>query len=178
MTQITAAAEAGDAATALNLIGHYRALCGPDDANIGVTEGRMALAFEDRRLALFALAEVLATTEPSDPAYAAATELYREAAENPVSAELLRACSPPAVPAVPDGSIVTNAEMVASQRQVREFVAAAEAYRTCLGAIIDDEERPPALRNAAVEEHNRMVSAMEEVANAFNEQVRIFKARG
>ncbi len=176
--QIAAAAESGDAATALQLIGHYRALCGPDDATIGVTEGRMALALEDRRRALYALAEVVATTDASEPAYAAATELYREAAENPVSAELLRACAPPAVPAVPDGNTVTNAEMVASQRQVREFVAAGEAYTTCLAAIIDDDERSPQLRNAAVDEHNRMIAAMEEVAAAFNEQVRVFRARG
>ena len=175
--QIAAAAESGNAADALRLIGHYRALCGLG-ADVGLTEGRMALNAEDRRHALYVLAEVIATTDASQPAYAAATELYREAAENPVSAELLRACSPPAVPAVPDGSVVTEAEMVASQRQVREFVAAGEAYRACVAAIIDDDERAPQLRNAAVEEHNRMVAAMEEVAAAFNEQVRLFKARG
>jgi len=33
------------------------------------------------------------------------------------------------------------------------------------------------LRNAAVEEYNRMVAAMEEIAAGFNEQIRIFKAR-
>lgn len=177
VAEIAAAAESGNAADALRLIGHYRALCGLG-VDVGLTEGRMALAVEDRRRAVLALAEVLATTDASQPAYAAATELYREAAENPVATELLRACSPPAVPAVPDGSVVAEAEMVASQRQVRDFVAAGEAYRACLAAIIDDEERPAPLRNAAVDEHNRMIAAMEEVAAAFNEQVRIFKARG
>jgi hypothetical protein len=177
VADIAAAAESGNAADALRLIGHYRALCGLG-VDVGLTEGRMALAVEDRRRAVLALAEVLATTDASQPAYAAATELYREAAENPVATELLRACAPPAVPAVPDGSVVAEAEMVASQRQVRDFVSAGEAYRACLAAIIDDEERPAALRNAAVDEHNRMIAAMEEVAAAFNEQVRIFKARG
>jgi len=67
---------------------------------------------------------------------------------------------------------------VASQRQVREFVAAGEAYLACLTDVIDDEERSPGLRNAAVEEHNRMVAAMEAIAAGFNEQIRIFRARG
>ena len=139
--EIAAAAESGNAVDALRSSA-TTARCAGSTPRSGLTEGRMALAVEDRRRALFALAEVLATTEASQPAYAAATELYREATENPVSAELLRACSPPAVPAVPDGSVVTAAEMVASQRQVRDFVAAGEAYRACLATIIDDEERP------------------------------------
>ena len=68
--------------------------------------------------------------------------------------------------------------MVASQRQVREFVAAGEAHLACLAEVIDDEERGADERNAAVGEHNRMVAAMEEIAAAFNEQIRIFRARG
>ena len=68
--------------------------------------------------------------------------------------------------------------MLASQRQVREFVAAAEAYLACLSRVIDDEDRSAGLRNAAVEEHNRMVAAMETIAAGFNEQIRIFRARG
>ena len=68
--------------------------------------------------------------------------------------------------------------MVASQRQVREFVPAGEAHLACLAEIIDDEERGADERNAAVGEHNRMVAAMEEIAAAFNERIRIFRARG
>jgi hypothetical protein len=139
----------------------------------------MALATEDRRRALFALEEVLATTEPTDPAHAAATELYREAAnDSTMTSQLGADCMPPAVPAVPDARSVSESEMVASQRQVREFVAAGEAYLACLARVIDDEDRSGGLRNAAVEEHNRMVAAMEEIAAAFNEQIRIFRARG
>ena len=140
----------------------------------------MALAAEDRRRALFVLAELLATTDASQPAYAAATELYREAAENPVSAE-----SAPGVLAA------RRARRAGRQRRHggRDGgFAAAGARRSWRPArpiapasrqIIDDEERPPqdcATRPSS--EHNRMVAAMEEVAAAFNEQVRIFKARG
>lgn len=179
--EILAAAAQGDAGGALRSIGHYRALCGPDDPEIALTEARMAVALGDRRRALFALDELLATTDPSQPAHASAMELYREAAADAggaMTAELLAACAPPAVPALPDASVVSESEMLASQRQVREFVAAGEAYLACLARIIDDEERGAALRNAAVEEHNRMVAAMEEIAAGFNEQIRIFKARG
>ena len=44
--------------------------------------------------------------------------------------------------------------------------------------MIDDEARSTEDRNTVVSEHNRTVSAMEQVAAAFNEKIRIFKARG
>ncbi len=178
-TEITAAAAAGNAAAALQSIEQYRALCGADDAEIALTEARMALAGDDRRRAMFALEELMATTDPAEPTHAAAMELYREAAtDTTMASELLAVCAPPAVPALPDASTVGESEMLASQRQVREFVAAAEAYLACLSRVIDDEDRGGGLRNAAVEEHNRMVAAMEAIAAGFNEQIRIFQARG
>jgi hypothetical protein len=176
---IVAAAAAGNAADALRLIGQYRSFCSADDPEIALTEARMALAADDRRRALFALDELMATTDTADPAHAAAMELYREASTNgTMTAELLALCAPPAVPALPDATSAGESEMVASQRQVREFVAAGEAYLACVAHIIDDDDRSAGLRNAAVEEHNRMVAAMEEIAAAFNEQIRIFRARG
>jgi hypothetical protein len=121
----------------------------------------------------------MATTDVSLPAHAAALELYREAAtDTEMTSQLLADCMPPAVPALPDGSTVSEAEMLASQRQVREFVAGGDAYLACLDRLINDEDRSGGLRNAAVEEYNRMVAAMEEIAAGFNEQIRIFKARG
>jgi cyclophilin family peptidyl-prolyl cis-trans isomerase len=176
---IVAAAAAGNAVDALRAIGHYRALCGADDPEIALTEARMALALDDRRRAMFALEEILATTDTQEPAHAAAMELSRAAAtDSTMTSQLLAICAPTAVPALPDASSVSEAEMLAAQRQVREFVAAGEAYLACLARIIDDEKRSAGLRNAAVEEHNRMVAAMEEVAAGFNEQIRIFRARG
>ncbi|HEY3519397.1 MAG TPA: peptidylprolyl isomerase [Gammaproteobacteria bacterium] len=176
---IAAAAAAGNAADALKSIGTYRALCGADDPEIALTEARMALALDDRRRAMFVLEELMATTDTEDPAHVAALDLSREAAtDNAMTSQLLAVCAPPAVPALPDASSVSEEEMLAAQRQVREFVAAGETYLACLSRVIDDEERSAGLRNAAVEEHNRMVAAMEEVAAGFNEQIRIFKARG
>jgi cyclophilin family peptidyl-prolyl cis-trans isomerase len=176
---IAAAVAEGNTAEALTSIGHYRALCGADDPEIALMEARMALAGDDRRRAMFVLDEVLATTDASLPAHAAATELYSEAAtDTTMASQLVAACAPPAVPALPDGSSVSEEEMLASQRQVREFVAAAEIYLACLAQVIDDKNRSAGLRNAAVEEHNRIVAAMEAIAAGFNEQIRIFRARG
>ncbi len=67
--------------------------------------------------------------------------------------------------------------MVAGQAAVKEFVAVGETYLECLAKIIDDEERAQEQRNAAIAEHNRMVSSMETLANDFNAQIRAFKAR-
>lgn len=177
--EIAAAEAAGNAADALRLVGHYRALCGANDPEIALTEARMALAADDRRRALFALEEILATTDAVQPAYEAATALYREAvSEATVAPQIVAGCAPPAIPALPDASAATEEEMVASQRQVREFVAIGETHLACLSKVIDDEDRSADERNAAVAEHNRMVAAMEEIAAAFNERIRIFKARG
>ena len=176
--KITAAAAAGQTIDALDAIGLYRALCGAEDTEIALTEARMALSLGDRRRAAFALDELLATTAAEDPAHVAAIELYREAeTDTALTAQLIATCTPPAVPALPDAGSVSEAEMIASQRQVREFVAGGDAYLACLDRVINDEKRAAGLRNAAVEEYNRMVAAMEEIAAGFNEQIRIFKAR-
>ena len=50
VAEIAAAAESGNAADALRLIGHYRALCGLG-VDVGLTEGRMALAVPKREQA-------------------------------------------------------------------------------------------------------------------------------
>jgi hypothetical protein len=67
---------------------------------------------------------------------------------------------------------------MAGQKKVKAFVAAGETYLKCLTKIIDSKERPIEERNAAVNEHNRMVGAMEQQAAAFNEQIKKFKTRG
>jgi cyclophilin family peptidyl-prolyl cis-trans isomerase len=167
-----AIAAARDPAEGLRLIGHYRAICGADDPEITLAEARMALATDDRRHALFALEELNATTDPADPSRAAAAELYQEALQ------VVDGCAPAVAPTLPDATTATMDEMLAGQMRVREFVAAGEAYLTCLASVINDDARSAAERNTAVSEHNRTVSAMEEIAAAFNEQIRIFKARG
>ena len=177
--EIAAAAAAANAPVALRLIGQYRAICGADDVEIALTEARMALAAGERQRALFALDALLATTDAAHPAHEAATALYAQATAEPeVVPRAVGGCAPPAVPMLADAGVATEDEMVASQRQVRAFVAAGETHLACLAKVIDDEKRSAEERNAAVGEHNRMVAAMEEIAAAFNERIRIFNARG
>jgi hypothetical protein len=174
-----AGAKSAAAEEALRLIGHYRALCGTPQPDIALTESRMALAVDQRQRALFALDELLATTDAAHPAYEAATALYAEAAaELPVVPRVVGGCAPPSPPALPDATVASEEEMVAAQRQIRAFVAAGETHLNCLSKVIDDEKLSAEERNAAVGEHNRMVAAMEEIAAAFNERIRLFRARG
>jgi hypothetical protein len=164
---------------ALRLIDQYRAICGADDPGIALTEARMALAADARQRAVFALDEVLATTDAAHPAHEAATALYAQATAEPeVVPQAVAGCAPPQAPALPNAGVATEDEMIAAQRQVRAFVAAGETHLKCLTRVIDDEDRGAEERNAAVDEHNRMVFAMEEIAAAFNERIRIFKGRG
>lgn len=179
--RILAAAAADDAFEALRLIDLYRAICGPADAVITLTEGRMALAAQNRPRAAFVLAEHLATTPVDDPSYEEAAALYQEAQAQGGDDEppqRVGDCVPPAIPPLPDGTAASTEEMVTAQSRVREFVAAGERYLKCLALVIDDKKRTTVERNAAVGEHNRMVAAMEEIAAAFNEQIRKFRARG
>ena len=179
-TAITAAAQASNAPEALRLIGQYRSVCGAADAELSLLEARMALMAGERPHALFTLADLLATTAETDAAFAQATVLYAEASAEPDAAapQPVAGCVPPQSPTMPDATAATLEQMVQSQSEVRAFVAAGETYLRCLTAVIDDEERSAAERNAAVGEHNRMVAAMEEIAAAFNERIRRFKARG
>ena len=78
---------------------------------------------------------------------------------------------------MPDGGAATTEQMLNGQKMVREFVAAGEVYLACLSRIIDDEERTPEDRNAAIAEHNRMVAGMEQSASDFNAQLRAFRAK-
>jgi peptidyl-prolyl cis-trans isomerase A (cyclophilin A) len=177
--EIAAATAVPNAEVALRLIHQYRGVCGAPEPEIALTEARMALAAGDRQRALFALDELLATTATAEPAHETATALYAEASAEPTAtAQTVGGCAPPATPVLPDAAVATEDEMVASQQQVRAFVAAGETHLACLAKIIDDDARAADERNAAVGEHNRTVAAMEEVAAAFNERIRVFKARG
>lgn len=178
--EIAAAAAANDSAATLRLVDHYRAICGGADPEVTLSEARAALATGQGPRALFALEELLATTDAAHSAYAEAKALRDEtlAEDAPAGPQPVSGCAAPATPALPDAATATEAEMLAAQRQVRAFVTAGETYLACLAKVIDDEERVADERNAAVSEHNRMVAAMEQIAAGFNERIRAFKARG
>jgi hypothetical protein len=96
------------------------------------------------------------------------------------------ACIYPRAPdRVPDGSTATYEEMAAAQKQVQQFNDDINAYNACLdlemvtleksGAY--DENRLMELRAMQAKKNNAAVDEVQALADRFNEQLRIFKAR-
>jgi peptidyl-prolyl cis-trans isomerase A (cyclophilin A)/peptidyl-prolyl cis-trans isomerase B (cyclophilin B) len=177
--RIMSAVEAQDHAQTLQWIDHYRAICGANEPEIALLEANTALALDNRARATFVLEEYFAVVEDTHPTYQEALASYQTLTpdEQATGVTFVTDCESPDEPVTPDGNTATLDEMIAAQATVREFVADSEAYLDCLAAIIDDEEHAAAMRNAAINEHNRMVAAMEALAEDFNTEIRTFKAR-
>jgi hypothetical protein len=86
---------------------------------------------------------------------------------------------------VPDGSTATYDEMAAAQKAVRQFNDDIDAYNSCLDlemATLEktgtyDENRLAELRAMQAKKNNAAVDEVQALADRFNEQLRIFKAR-
>ncbi|MGH8244304.1 MAG: hypothetical protein ACRETY_13270 [Steroidobacteraceae bacterium] len=86
---------------------------------------------------------------------------------------------------VPDGSTATFEEMATAQKAVQQFNEDINAYNSCLdlemasleksGAY--DENRLTELRAMQAKKNNAAVDEVQALADRFNEQLRIFKAR-
>jgi len=74
------------------------------------------------------------------------------------------ACEKPAPPGLPDAGTAVLAQMTKAQNEVKTYMAAAEAYLTCLGG-------------GDVNNHNAAIKEMEQLADTFNALIREFKAR-
>ncbi len=82
-------------------------------------------------------------------------------------------------PEIPDGAAVTEAELVTSQKAVKEYVAQGEFYIQCLKAtevklgedITEDQQQRILLA------YDQTVEKMHQTSEAFNEAVRAFKAK-
>jgi hypothetical protein len=103
-------------------------------------------------------------------------------------------CSYPAPPAkLPDGNTATLEEMVAGQKTVKEYDKAINAYIACIQLERSDKvqqaaksgEKPTAeqkkamddLERMEVQKHNAAVDQLQSVADRFNEQVKVYKAK-
>lgn len=86
---------------------------------------------------------------------------------------------------VPDGKTATYDEMVAAQKAVQQFNEDISAYNACLDMEMSayvqsgtyDENRLNELRLVQAKKNNAAVDEVQTVADQFNEQLRIFKAR-
>lgn len=96
------------------------------------------------------------------------------------------ACIYPRAPSkVPDGKTASYEEMVAAQKAVQQFNEDINAYNACLDmemqahekSGIFDENRLAELRAMQAKKNNAAVDEVQSLADRFNEQLRIFKAR-
>lgn len=88
-------------------------------------------------------------------------------------------CVLPDAPAIPDGELASRDTMEVTALAVRAFIADAQDYQACLqeqevelGEAITDEQQ-----EAIVEAFNAAVDAMNSTAEAFNEQLGIWRSR-
>ncbi|MBV8805043.1 MAG: hypothetical protein JO042_08350 [Sinobacteraceae bacterium] len=103
-------------------------------------------------------------------------------------------CSYPTPPEhIPDGNTATMQEMVEAQKAVKEYDKAINAYVACIQLERDDAvgklakpgETPTAEQKKAmqdmerveVQKHNAAIDQLQSVADRFNEQVRVYKAK-
>lgn len=100
------------------------------------------------------------------------------------------ACTYPRAPAsMPNGSTATMEEMVAGQKEVKQYMADMDTYLKCLDA---ETPKPPAAETELTEQqkqdlqraesmraqkHNAAVAEMESVAERFNQQLRAFREK-
>lgn len=89
------------------------------------------------------------------------------------------ACEYPADVKIPDGKSATQDEISAASSAVKKYLGDMEAYMACLdadSAALPVEQQTPETKALHVKRYNAAVDAMEAAANAFNEQLRAFKA--
>jgi hypothetical protein len=92
-------------------------------------------------------------------------------------------CAFPKAPAsIPDGKTASEAEMLAAMQAFKAYNDEVNAF----GACLEDETKSKAagtaqimqLKTMQAKKHNAAVDELQAKAKQFNEQVRIYKARG
>jgi DNA uptake protein ComE-like DNA-binding protein len=94
---------------------------------------------------------------------------------------------PPAPSKLPDGATATMPEMLEGQKTVKEYEKAINEYTTCIDKELDDAvakagdqlkpERKTEMQRMEAQKHNAAVDQLQTVADRFNEQVKVFKAK-
>ena len=118
------------------------------------------------------------------PIYVAAALAACAFAASPVFAD----CTAPTPPqSIPDGNTATLQQMLAGKKAVGDFNTATNAYLDCLknehqaalaaaGPKVSDDEKAK-LDKAETDKHNKAVDQLQKIADRFNEQIRVYKAK-
>lgn len=93
-------------------------------------------------------------------------------------ATIAAACPRPEAPALPDGATAEEATMAAAGRDVRGFVDAANGFLACLQEHEEGygDELDAGMEAVIVAVYNQTVEQMESLADAYNDEVRAWKA--
>ena len=97
-------------------------------------------------------------------------------------------CPYPQAPTkIPDGATATLEEMVAGQKAVGAYQKAINDYTACIDKELDDAlakggdklkpEQKQDMQRVEAQKHNAAVDQLQAVADRFNEQVKVYKAR-
>jgi hypothetical protein len=97
-------------------------------------------------------------------------------------------CPYPAAPSkLPDGASATLEEMLAGQKAVKEYDKAIKDYVDCIDKELDAKlskagdtlkpEQKADLQKVEAQKHNAAIDQLQNVADRFNEQVKVFKTR-
>jgi cell fate (sporulation/competence/biofilm development) regulator YmcA (YheA/YmcA/DUF963 family) len=94
---------------------------------------------------------------------------------------------PPSQSQIPDGSTATLKQMLAGMQTVKSYNEQMTAYLSCIKLERDSrvaqagtkltKQQKQALEAIEIQKHNAAVDQLQAVANQFNAQVKIFKAR-
>jgi hypothetical protein len=94
---------------------------------------------------------------------------------------------PPAPSKLPDGASATMEDMVAGQKAVRAYDDAIKAYVACIDQELSEAiakggdkmkpEQKADMQKVETQKHNAAIDQDQSVADRFNEQVKVFKAR-
>lgn len=97
-------------------------------------------------------------------------------------------CPYPAAPGkLPDGASATMQEMLAGQKAVADYNKAVNEYVSCIDKEVDDAitkagdkikpEQKADMQRVETQKHNAAIDQLQSVADRFNEQVKVFKAK-
>lgn len=82
---------------------------------------------------------------------------------------------PPPPSKIPDGNTATEQEMLAAMQTLKQYDGDVNVYLKCLEF---EAKQNRVSRSEQERLHNNAVDQLQRIANKFNEQVRVFKARG
>jgi hypothetical protein len=97
-------------------------------------------------------------------------------------------CPYPAAPTkLPDGASATLEEMLAGKKEVDAYQKAINEYTACIDKELDDTlakggdklkpEQKTDMQKIEAQKHNAAVDQLQAIADRFNEQIKVFKAR-